>query len=111
MEPQNIEMNDVKLTMFTKPFRIDINATICQINYQRNRFYCRMHDHTSMNTEQPQRTSDIHLTPEQGKQASDGRSLALSDHKLFFEKGEKETHYNWTEDVDGDYVNECKGYE
>ena len=38
MAPQNIQMNDVKLTMYTKHFRTKINATICRIKHQRNKF-------------------------------------------------------------------------
>ena len=48
MPPQNIKMNNVKLTMYMKHFQTEINATICQIKYQRNRFYGGMPDHTSM---------------------------------------------------------------
>ena len=107
MAHQNIQMNDVKLTMYTKHFRTEINGTICR----RNKFYCGMHDHTSMDIEQPQITSDIDLTPEQCKHASVGRSLTLFDHKLTFEKGRKEIHHKWTGDVDGDNRNEFKGYE
>ena len=112
MAPQKIETNDVKLTKKkTKHFRTEINATLCRIKHQRNRFYCGKHDHTSMDIEQQQITSDIHLTPEQCKQASEGRSLTLFDHKLTFEKGRKETHHKWTGDVNGHYINECKSYE
>ena len=64
MAPQNIEMNDVKLTMYIKHFQIEINATICRIKHQRNRFYCGMHDHTSMDIKQAQNTNDIDMTPE-----------------------------------------------
>ena len=85
MAPQIIQMNDVKLTMYTKHFRTEINARICRIKHQRNNFHCGMHDHTSMDIEQPQITRDIDLTPEQCKQASEGRSLTLFDHKLTFE--------------------------
>ena len=70
-----------------------------------------MHYDTSMDIEQSQRTSDLDLTPEHGKQASEGRSLALFDHKLIFENGKKEVHHKWIGDVDGDNRNECKGYE
>ena len=63
MAPQKIEMNDVKLTIYTKHFRIDINARICRIKHQRNSFYCGMHDHTNEDIEQPKITSDIDLTP------------------------------------------------
>ena len=102
-------MNDVKLIMYTKHFQTEINATICQIKHQRNKFHCGMHDHTSMDIEQPQITRDIDLTPEQCKQASEGRSLTLFDHKLTFEKGKKEIHHKWAGDKSGDYRNECDG--
>ena len=106
---QNIEMNDVKLTMYTKHFRTEINAPICRFKHQRNRFFCGMHDHTSVDIEQPQITSDIDLTPEQCKQSSEGRSLTLFEHKLSFEKGKKKTHDKWKRDAKRDYVNDCKG--
>ena len=108
MAPQNIQMNDVKLTLYTKHFRTEINATICRIEQQRNKCHCGMHDHTSMDIEQPQITSDIDLTPEQCKQASEGRSLTLFD-KLTFEKGKKEIHRKWIGDKSEDYRNECDG--
>ena len=72
MAPQNIQMNDVKLTKYTKQFRTEINATICRIKHQKT-FFCGMHDHSSMDIEQPQISSDIDLTLEQCKQASEGR--------------------------------------
>ena len=111
MAPQNIEMNNVTLTIYTKHLRTEINATICRIKHQRNKFFQGMHDHTSMDVEQPQITRDIDLTPEQCKQTSEGRSLTLFDQKLTFEKGKKETHQKRTRDVDGDNRNECRGCE
>ena len=51
MAPQNIQMNDVKLTMYNKHFRTEINTTTCRIKHQRNKFFCGMHDHTSMDIE------------------------------------------------------------
>ena len=111
MAPQNIEMNDVKLTKYTKQFRTEVNATICRSKHQRNKFNCGVHDHTSMDFEQPPITSDIDLTLKQCKQASKWRPLNLFDHKLTFEKGKKETHHKWKRNVDGDNRNECKSYE
>ena len=104
-------MNDAKLTMYTKHFRTEINVTVCRIKHQGNKFYCGMHDHNSMDIEQLQITSDIDLTPEQCKQASEGRSLTLFDHEPTFEKGKKDIHHKWTGNVDGDNRNECEGYE
>ena len=92
MAPLVFEMNDVKLTMYTKYFRTEINATICRIKPQTNKFFCGTHDHRSMDIEPPQITSDVDLNLEQCKQTSDGRSLTLFDHKLTFEKVSKQTH-------------------
>ena len=111
LAPQNIQMKDVKLTMYTEHFRTQINATICRIKHQRNKLYCGVLDQTNMDIEQPQITSDIDLSPEQWKQASEGRSQTLFDHKQHFEKGQKEIHHKWTVNVDGDNRNECEGYE
>ena len=107
MAPQNFQMNDIKLTIYRKRIRTEINTTICRIKHQSNKFFCGIKDHTSMDIEQPQITNDIDLTPEQCKQASEGRSLTLFDHKLTFEKRKKKLHCIWTGDVDGDNQNEC----
>ena len=87
------------------------NASICRIKHQGNRFYSGMHEYTSMNIERTLLTSDIHLTPEQCKQASEERSLTLVDSKQTFEESKKETHHKWKRIVDGDYKNEGKVYE
>ena len=39
MAVQNIQMNDVKLIMYTKHFRTEINATMCRIKHQGNNFF------------------------------------------------------------------------
>ena len=70
-----------------------------------------MHSQSSIDVKQPQKTGGIHMIPEQRKQASEGRSITRFDHKLIFEKSKKETHHKWEEDVNEEYVKECKGYE
>ena len=55
----------------------------------KNQVFCGMHDHTSKDIEQRRTTSDTDLTPEQCKQASEGRSLNFFDHKVTFAKGKK----------------------
>ena len=89
MAPQNVQINEVQLTIHTKHVQTENYAIICRIKHQRKRFYYGMYDHTSRDIEQPQKTSDIDLTPEQCKDASEGRSLTLTDHKLSFETGKK----------------------
>ena len=89
MAPQIVQMNNVKLTIYTKHFRTEINAIICRFKRKWNNFLCGMHDHTGMDIEKPRITSDIDLTSEQCKQASKGKSLTPFDHKLTFEQGKK----------------------
>ena len=58
-----------------------------------------MHDHTTVDIEQPQTTSEIDLAPEQCKRASEVKSLTFLDHKLTFEKGKERIHHKWKENV------------
>ena len=41
MAPQNIQMKDVKLTMYTKHFRTESNATVCRIKHQKKQILLR----------------------------------------------------------------------
>ena len=52
VSPKNIDMSYVKIKMYTKHFRTQINATICSVKHQRNRFGCEMHDHSSIDIKQ-----------------------------------------------------------
>ena len=104
MSPQINKMNDVKLTMYTKHFWAEINVTICRIKHQGIKFCCRKHDHTSMDIEQPQITSDLDLFPEQCKQASEAKSLKLFDHKHNSEKSRKKRLHKRKGGVNGEYV-------
>ena len=76
--PQNIQMNEEKLNMYTKHFRTEINATICRIKHQKNKFLCGMHDHTSMDIEQPQIASDIDFL------LNNASKPPREDHLLYF---------------------------
>ena len=61
--PENIDMSYAKIKMYTKSFRTEINATICSVKHQRNRLYCGMNDHSSIDIKQKTITSYLNLLP------------------------------------------------
>ena len=103
----NVELNNVKLTKYTKYFSTEINAKNCRIKHKRNSFYRRLDDCTGMGIEQSQVTSDIDPTPQQCNQASGGRSLTLFVGKLNFEEGMKESHQKSDGNAYGEHDNAC----
>ena len=74
--------------MHTKQFRNEIKAMICKTEHKRSRAFCRMHDQVSIDLDEPQSLSDIHVTPKQDKQASRSNSLTFLDQK-FLKKAKK----------------------
>ena len=89
MAPENIELSEASINLYTQHFRTEINATICSVKHQRNRFYCGFADHVSIDLTQPQITSYLDLSPSQCKLASEGKEICLLGHSLKFKKGEK----------------------
>ena len=46
--PENLEVSRAKVTMYTKPFRQEINATVCRVKYQSEHWHCGFGDDSSM---------------------------------------------------------------
>ena len=113
MAPENVEVSQATISLYTKHFRTTINATMCRIKHQRNRYYCGMHDHTSMDNEQEQITSDLDLTPEQCRTLAKGGELQFfkEEQKVSFDKGEKKIILEVDGDASDDNRNDCDGYE
>ena len=38
--PENLEVSRAKITIYTKHFRQEINATVCRVKYQREQCHC-----------------------------------------------------------------------
>ena len=84
--PENIDMSYAKVKMYTKHFRTEINATICSVKHQRNRFYCGMHDHSSIDIKQKTITSYLDLSPAQCRLAAEASQTTLLNHQLTMKK-------------------------
>ena len=46
--PENLEVSRAKITMYTKHFRQEINATVCKVKYQSEQRHCGFGDDSSM---------------------------------------------------------------
>ena len=46
--PENLEVSGAKITMYTKHFRQEINATVCRLKYQNEQWHCGFGDDSSM---------------------------------------------------------------
>ena len=46
--PENLEVSRAKITMYTKHFRQEINATVCRVKYQSEQWHCGFGDDSSM---------------------------------------------------------------
>ena len=91
--PENIELSDASINLYTQHFRTEVNATICSVKHQRNRFHCGMHDHTSIDITQPQITSYVDLSPTECKNAAEGKAIKLFGHSITMKIGEKQEHH------------------
>ena len=46
--PENLEVSRAKITMHSKHFRQEINATVCRVKYQSEQWHCGFGDDSSM---------------------------------------------------------------
>ena len=89
VSPENIEMNPAVITIYTKHFRTDFNATMCRLKHSRFKWQCGYHDHASIDAEQNTITSDIDLSPEQCRRAREEGKIQILDHMVQFKKRNK----------------------
>ena len=62
--------------LYTKPFRRKLNAK-CRVQHQREKWHCGHHDHSSIDHTIPGITSDIVISPEQGRVLAKGKDFTL----------------------------------
>ena len=90
--PGNLEVSRAKITMYTKHFRQEINATVCRIKYQNQEWHCGFGDNSSMDAHDTGGiTMDLTVTASQYKTLVNGGSIILKDETLEFKKGVKTT--------------------
>ena len=63
--PEELEISQTKIILYTKHFRKELNATKCRIQHQREKWHCGHNDHSSIDHTIPGITSDLVISPEQ----------------------------------------------
>ena len=65
MTPEELEISQTKIILYTKHFREELNATKCRIRHQREKRHCGHNDHSSIDHTIAGITSDLVISPEQ----------------------------------------------
>ena len=90
--PKNLEVSRAKITMYTKHFRQEINATVCRVKYQSEEWHCGFGDDSSMDAHHTGGiTKDLNVTTSQCRTLARGGSITLKELTLDFKKGVKTT--------------------
>ena len=87
---ENLEVSRAKITMYTKLFRQEINATVCRVKYQSEQWHCGFGDDSSMDAHHLGGiTIDLTVTASQCRTLARGGSKTLKDETIEFKKGVK----------------------
>ena len=115
--PENLEVSGAKITMYTKHFLQEINATVCRVKYQSEQWHCDFGDDSSMDAHHSGGIAiDLTVTATQCRFLANGGSITLNDETLEFRKGTKTTlvkHKDFDDDgadLSDKYKNECDLY-
>ena len=57
--PEELEISQTKIILYTKHFREELNATQCRIQHQREKWHCGHNDHSSIDHTIADITSDL----------------------------------------------------
>ena len=87
--PENLETSTASVTLYTKHFRRTVNATMCRVKHQREKWYCGNKDHSSMDNWQYGLTTDVDLSSAQCKLLAEGKSINVMGQDIHGEKGKK----------------------
>ena len=115
--PENIKVSRAKITMYTKHFRQEINATVCRVKSQNEQWHCGFGDESSMDAHHTGGvTIDLTVTTSQCRTLAKGGSITLKDEILEFKKRVKTTvvkHKDFDDDgadLSDKNRNQCDSY-
>ena len=115
--PAKLEINRAKITIYTKHFRQEMNATVCGVRNQSEQWHCDFGENSSMDAHHTGgMTIDLTVTASQCRALENGSSITLKDETLEFKEGVKTMVENQKEfddngaDLSNKYRNECDSY-
>ena len=80
--PEELEIVQTKIILYTKHFRKELNATKCRIQHQREKWHCGHNDHSSIDHTIAGITRDLVISPEQCRSLAKGSMIYLVDQFL-----------------------------
>ena len=80
--PEELEISQTKIILYTKPFRKELNATKYRIQHQREKWHCGHKDDSSVDDTIAGITSDLVISPEQCRSLAKGKLIYLADQFL-----------------------------
>ena len=85
IKPEELEISQTKVILYTKHFRKGLNATKCRIQHQHEKWLCAHNDHSSIDHTIAGITSDLLISPEQCRSLAKGKLIYLADQFLGIE--------------------------
>ena len=79
---EELEVSQTKIILYTKHFPKEHNATKCRIQHQREKWHCGHNDHSSIDHTIAGITSDLVISPEQGRSLAKGKMIYVADQFL-----------------------------
>ena len=89
--PEELEISQTKIILYTKHFQKELNATKCRIQHQPEKWHCGHNDHSSIDHTIAGFTSDLVISPEQCRSLANGKSIQLADQFLAVEYDTKDS--------------------
>ena len=107
--PEELEVSEAKIVLYTKHFNKELSATKCQVQHQRQKWHCGHHDHSTVDHTIAGNTSDLVISPEQCQLLAKTKDITLLGHSINFAFDTKIPIVKTYDDTSGDYRNECDG--
>ena len=99
--PEELEISKATITLYTKHFRKELNATKCRIQRQREKWHCGHLDHSSIYPTIAVIVGDSIVSPEDWRTLAKGASINLQGHRIGAEWDTKTPAVNVSVDPTG----------
>ena len=105
--PEELEISNARITLYTKRFRKELNATKCRIQHQQEKWHCGHNDHSSIDHTIAGITSDLIISPGHCRTLAKGASINLQGHWIGAEWDTKTPVVKVSGDPTGSNRNHC----
>ena len=107
--PEELEISKAKNVLYTKHFRKELNAKRFQVKHQLEKRHCGHHNHSSIDHTLAGITSDIVISPEQGRTLAKRKEITLLGYSTSFGFDTKNPIVKTSGDNGDDNKNGCEG--